>query len=238
MAGGSQRLDRFIAKTLGIGRGDTRALVAQKRLWVDGKLAQACDQLIHHFSTIRLDQRILQEKTAHYIMLNKPKGMVSATKDDKHPTVIHLIHTEYKAQLHIVGRLDFNSTGLILLTNDSRWSETLMQAQRKVSKHYHVHLSQLITDDMIEAFAKGIYFPFENSVTAPAQLKKLDNFNAEVILTEGKYHQIKRMFGHFQNQVLSLKSTQIGQLKLDPSLASGEYRSLKTEEVFNASQLQ
>ncbi len=241
MAAGTQRLDRFIAQTLRVGRSQTRLLLAQKRLWIDDEPATSCDQLIDYFSHIRFDQKILQARTAHYLMLNKPKGYVSATKDDRHPTVMDLIQETYKDPLHIVGRLDFNSTGLMLLTNDSRWSEKLMQPAYKVAKHYHVQVSHSISNAMIKGFAEGIYFSFEELMTAPATLNRLDDYHAEVILTEGKYHQVKRMFGHFQNQVLALHRTQIGALQLDPLLMPGQFRNLQTKEVesvFNHSQHQ
>ena len=231
MAAGRQRLDRFIAQRLNTGRSDTRVLLAQKRLLVDGQPASSVDQIIDHFSFIQLDGKTLQQNTAQYIMLNKPCGVVSATNDEKHQTIIDLLDTPDKHHLHIVGRLDFNSTGLLLLTNDSRWSEQLMHPDHKVKKHYIVTVDKPITDEMITAFDSGIYLAYEGITTQKAMLKKLAEDKAEVILTEGKYHQIKRMLGHFDCEVLTLHRTRIGQLTLDTKLERGQYRALTMQEV-------
>src|SRR5690606_23746504 len=120
-------------------------------------------------------------------------GVVSATKDQQHTTVVDLLDVPNREQLHIVGRLDFNSTGLLLLTNDGRWSRRLMTPQYKVIKVYRVSLGEPITEECVMAFASGIHFPYENITTKPATLKILDRFTAEVHLMEGRYHQIKRM---------------------------------------------
>ncbi len=231
MAAGTQRLDRFIAKQRNISRGDTRLMLAQKRLHIDGELAISAAQLIDNFSHIQLDGKTLQQNTAQYIMLNKPTGVVSATTDNKHHTVIDLLDGSNTAKLHIVGRLDLNSTGLLLLTNDSRWSERVMQPENKIKKRYTVTLSQPVTEAMITTFDEGIYFAFEHITTKPAQLSIIDACKAEVVLTEGKYHQIKRMFGHFQNKVLTLHRTQVGNLCLDTQLAPGQSRALTAQEV-------
>ena len=231
MAASAHRLDRWIAKSLTIGRSDTRLMLAQRRIKIDGVLAHSVHQKVDHFSHIEVDGKTLQKNTAHYVVLNKPKGVVSATKDDKNKTVIDLLDFPYKQQLHIVGRLDFNSTGLLLLSNDSRWSEKLMLPGKKVAKHYRVSVSKKIDESYIEAFAKGIYFAFEDITTQAATLNILSDFEAEIILTEGKYHQIKRMFAHFDNKVLSLHRTQVGRLILDPQLQAGESRELSAKEV-------
>lgn len=168
-------------------------------------------------------------------MLNKPVGVVCATVDKHHKTVIDLLEHPSKDELHIVGRLDLNTSGLVLLTNDSRWSERLMSPEHKVAKKYLVKLEQPITKEQsqryIEAFAKGMYFGFEDITTLPARLMIIDEYNVEIKLFEGKYHQIKRMFGRFQNPVIGLHRESVGSLVLDENLAVGESRSLTTDEV-------
>ncbi len=231
MAAGTQRLDRFIAKKLAIGRKETRLMVAQKRLFIDGQLATGAEQIIDRFSIIELDGKTLQHNRPQYIMLNKPAGVVSATIDAKHKTVIDLLESDNKQQLHIAGRLDFNSTGLLLLTNDSRWSERLMQPDKKISKHYHVTVNQKLNNASKKIFADGIYFAYEDITTEPAQLNILSDFTAEVVLTEGKYHQIKRMFGHVSNKVTGLHRYQVGHIKLDKTLEPGQSRALRAEEI-------
>ena len=167
-------------------------------------------------------------------MLNKPVGVVSATKDELHKTVIELLSgysTEQLESLHIVGRLDLNTSGLLLLTNDSRWSRKLMAPEEKVSKVYSVTLENDLSEDYISAFAEGMYFSFEDITTQPAALKIISDKVAEVILMEGKYHQIKRMFGRFRNPVMALHRSSIGNLKLDKCLLEGQSRQLTSVEV-------
>ncbi|NRA24517.1 MAG: pseudouridine synthase, partial [Oleispira sp.] len=132
---------------------------------------------------------------------------------------------------HIVGRLDLNSSGLLLLTNDSRWSRKLMAPEEKVRKVYRVTLENDLSEDYISAFSEGMYFSFENITTQPAQLTIVSNKIAEVVLMEGKYHQIKRMFGRFRNPVLALHRQSVGNLILDQGLMPGESRPLTLTEV-------
>ncbi len=221
-----QRLDRFISERCQIKRKNVRLLIAQKRIQVDDNIANSVDLIVHKFSLIKLDDKTLQENQALYVMLHKPVGVVCATKDDKHKTVIdlldNLLTVDQARSLHIVGRLDLNTSGLVLLTNDSRWSEALTSPKANIEKHYDVTLKNPLNDKYITAFAQGMYFPFEKITTKPANLTVISATKAQVILTEGRYHQIKRMFGRFQNPVVALHRTAIGQYILDDTLAVGE----------------
>jgi 16S rRNA pseudouridine516 synthase len=225
------RLDRFISSRMRISRRDVRQLLIQRRIAVDNCTASEMHQTIGQFSRVTLDDEVLQADTALYIMLNKPAGVVSATRDTQHQTVLDLLNREGKEGLHIVGRLDFNSTGLLLLTNDGEWSRRLTSPEHKIAKSYLVTVENPITKGYVQAFAQGMYFPYEDIQTQPAQLHISSQFTAEVILTEGRYHQIKRMFGRFQNRVLSLHRTRIGSIHLDSSLAPGESRDLTNTEI-------
>jgi 16S rRNA pseudouridine516 synthase len=225
-------------------------MLAQKRIVVDDMIADDIGQLIDKFSKITLDGDSLQDNQALYIMLNKPIGVVSATTDKLHKTVIDLLEeqklfvhgsSEKSESLHIVGRLDLNTSGLLLLTNDSRWSERLTSPEHKVEKCYRVTLKNPLSDDYVDAFAQGMYFSFENITTKPAKFKILANkttdqgneYIAEVKLIEGRYHQIKRMFGRFRNPVIGLHRESIGNLLLDQKLIEGESRLLTNDEVFD-----
>jgi len=206
-------------------------MLAKKRVQVNGNIAVDIAMQVDKFSVIYLDGEILQKNESVYIMLNKPIGVVSATKDSLHQTVIDLVSHPQKSSLHIVGRLDLNTSGLILLTNNSQWSESLTQPESKVAKVYQVTLKNKLTPEYITAFKQGMYFGFEDITTKPAQLTILSDYSAQVTLTEGKYHQIKRMFGRFQNPVIKLHRSKVGNLNLDTSLSSGESRTLSPEEV-------
>lgn len=237
MAINTARLDRLISDLCQINRKTVRLILAQKRVYVDGVLATDIAQLVDQFSHVVMDDEVLQANQAHYIMLNKPVGVVCATKDKKHKTVIDLLTEQYEQEildnLHIVGRLDLNTSGLVLLTNDSRWSERLTSPKHKVSKCYQVTLANALTPDYIEAFAKGMYFPYENITTKPATLLIVSQCEAQVMLTEGRYHQIKRMFGRFRNPVVALHRHSIGKIKLDKLLKEGESRVLNAWEIIS-----
>ena len=231
MASNRSRLDRFLSSQTNTPRKAVRALLTQNRVTVDGKTANDRDQLIDDFSHITLDGEVLQANHARYVMMNKPKGVVSATTDAHHTTAIDLLAPQEQTGLHIVGRLDFHSTGLLLMTNDSRWSSRLMTPEQKVSKRYRVKLAQPICEDTAQGFAEGLYFSYEGITTRPAGLTLLSEQEAEVTLTEGRYHQIKRMFARFNNKVEELHRVAIGNLELDSDLKPGDYRALTADEV-------
>lgn len=225
------RLDRFVSGHTGMNRRAVRALLASGRIGLNGRAAREINQVVDQFSHITLDGQVLQDHAAMYLMLHKPRGVVSATRDDRHRTVIDLLDAHMANDLHIAGRLDFNSTGLLLLTNDGRWSRKLASAQHPVEKVYRVTLEHALSEHYIEAFAQGMHFPYENITTRPVILTVLSDHSAELRLTEGRYHQIKRMFGRFNNKVLTLHRIAIGNVSLDPALTAGQYRPLTQVEV-------
>ncbi len=236
MQSSRSRLDRFLRANANIKRRDIRLVLAQGRVIIDGAVATDINQVIDIFSHVTLDGETLQNNQRHNVMLNKPEGVVSATRDHKNKTVIDLLDFNYKEQLHIVGRLDFNSTGLLLLSNDGAWSRELTSPEGKVAKRYTVGLENPIDDSYIDAFRNGMYFKFEDITTLPAGLKILDSHTAEVTLVEGRYHQIKRMFGRFDNKVVTLHRDSIGNLSLDKGLIQGESRELTADEVAGISE--
>ena len=234
----SFRIDRYISKKCNINRRDIKLMLAQGRIVINGDVIREITTIVEEFDHVLLDDELLQDKQAVYIMMHKPIGVVSATKDELHSTVIELLPDELMCEdLHIVGRLDLNTSGLLLLTNDSRWSKKLMSPEAKVSKVYQVTLENELTAEYVSAFAEGMYFAFEDITTQPAELTILTERVAEVILKEGKYHQIKRMFGRFRNPVVALHRSAVGSLLLDETLGAGDSRSLTSNEVsaiFNA----
>ena len=225
------RLDRYLSDRLSINRRDVRLLLAQGRVKLDYQTARDIQQFVDQYTHVQFDGQVLQANIPSYVMLHKPPGVVSATKDARHATVVDLLPDGYPGDLHIVGRLDYNSTGLVLLTNDGRWSRRLTQPESRVSKRYRVSLDKPVGKDVIAAFSEGIYFNFENLTTRPASLSLIDDHHVEVMLEEGRYHQIKRMFGRFQIEVLQLHRYAIGGLVLEGSLQQGDCRNLTAQEV-------
>ena len=226
----THRLDRFISLNSNFSRSDTRLLIAQKRILLDGQPAHSIQQSVTEFTHVILDGNCLNDNNPIYMMLNKPQGVVSATKDLKHPTVIDLITHPQKSELHIVGRLDFNTTGLVLLTNDGAWSRAISLPKTKLTKTYEVTLSKPLTHDYIEVFKTGIYFAYEGITTLPARLDILSEYTARLTLMEGKYHQVKRMFGYFQNEVLALHRISVGEISV-AGLEEGCSRLLTEKEL-------
>jgi len=236
MALNKARLDRFLAQHCQISRKQVRLMLAQSRVKINGTIARNIEQVIDTFTHITLDNKVIQDNTAYYIMLNKSVGVVCATKDKQHKTVLDLLEYPFKNELHIVGRLDLNTSGLVLLTNDSRWSERLTLPEHKVSKRYIVYLKNKLDEAYVNAFAEGMYFSFEDITTKSAKLTIIADYQAEVELTEGRYHQIKRMFGRFRNPVTALHRASIGTVVLDSQLAAGQSRMLTLQEVENIAQ--
>lgn len=226
------RIDRFLSNLPRFNRQQVRLLLVQRRIRIDGQPVSDPKAEVREFSRVELDEEVLQiGKPARYFMLHKPMGCVSATRDPEHRTVLELIHEPDPQDLHIAGRLDYNTTGLMMITNDGSWSRRLTQPQTKLPKLYYVETEQEIGPEYIETFARGLYFAFEDLTTLPAQLHILGPHSARLSIVEGRYHQVKRMFGHFNNKVLRLHRERMGPLVLDECLAPGQYRPLSADEI-------
>ncbi|MBD9484881.1 pseudouridine synthase [Pseudomonas sp. PDM14] len=226
------RLDRFLSNLPRHSRADARLLLAGGRVRVDGATVRDGRVEVREFSRIELDDELLQAgKPARYFMLNKPPGVVSATEHAEHRTVLDLLDEPDKHELHIGGRLDLTTSGLLIITNDGLWSRRLTEPRSRLGKVYRVTTEQPITPEYIEVFARGLYFTYEDLTTLPAELEILSSHEALLTLHEGRYHQVKRMFGHFQNKVIGLHRERMGPLQLDPALQPGEYRALHADEI-------
>ena len=225
------RLDRFLSNLPRFNRQDARQLISQGRIRLDGLECRDAQAEVREFSRVQLDDELLQDgKAARYFMLHKPVGVVSATHHPEHRTVLDLLDEPDKDDLHLAGRLDLNTSGLLLISNDGLWTRRLTLPGSKQPKVYRVQTEQPITDEYIEVFARGLYFAYEDLTTLPAELEILGSHSARLTLHEGRYHQVKRMFGHFQNKVIGLHRERIGPLNLG-DLPVGQYRALSDEEV-------
>ncbi|MFD0892720.1 pseudouridine synthase [Luteolibacter ambystomatis] len=222
------KLDRLLAKHQSMGRNEARRRIIGGRVRVDGETVTSHDREIDRFTRVDMDGEVVREpERLLRILLHKPVGVVSATVDAEHTTVIDLIDDPDKHTLHIAGRLDRNTSGLVLLTNDGRWSKRLMNPEHKVDKVYLVETRDPIPDDAVEAFARGFYFHTEDLTTLPAELEILGERSARLTLHEGRYHQVKRMFHRIGNRVTALHRVSIGDIRLPENLKPGEWRFLK-----------
>lgn len=229
------KLDRLIAGHAAMGRQAAHLAIAAKRVRVDGMIVTDGHHPVDRFTRVELDGGVIQQpERALYLMLHKPEGILSATKDDRHATVLDLIDDPDKHTLHIAGRLDRGTSGLVLLTNDGRWSKRLMAAEHKVPKVYLVETQEPIPPDAVAAFARGFYFHTEDITTLPAELVILSERSARLTLHEGRYHQVKRMFHRTGNRVLRLHRESVGELALPADLPSGAWRPLTAREVLAA----
>lgn len=233
------RLDRFLAN-MGTGtRSEIKKAVKQGRVKINGTIVKAYDIKIDpDVDSITFDERLISYEEHVYYMLNKPSGVISATEDNMHKTVIDLIKPEDRVrELFSMGRLDIDTTGLIVITDDGELSHRLLSPKYHVDKCYYAVVEGNVTGTDIDILAQPINIGTEAEpiMTRPAVLEIIE-FNdkeTEIYLTisEGKYHQVKRMMSKINHPVLKLKRVTFGGLKLDDSLKEGEYRRLTDEEV-------
>lgn len=226
------KLDRLTAKHHSMGRTAAHRLIAAGRACVDGVAITNGQHEVDRFMRVEIDGVAIQQPArALYIMLHKPVGILSATTDPDHQTVIDLIDDPDKASLHIAGRLDRSTTGLVLLTNDGRWSKRITDPQHKLPKVYVVETDTPIPTDAIAAFAAGFYFHTEDITTLPAALEITGTHSARLTLHEGRYHQVKRMFHRVGCRVTKLHRESIGTITLPSDLAAGQWRHLTSAEA-------
>ncbi|RFS88015.1 16S rRNA pseudouridine(516) synthase RsuA [Serratia marcescens] len=208
------RLDKFLSQQLGI----SRALVARelraKRVTVDGEVVKSGAVKLTPEQEVAFDGNPLQQQNGpRYFMLNKPQGYVCSTDDPDHPTVLYFLDEPVAYKLHAAGRLDIDTTGLVLMTDDGQWSHRVTSPRHHCEKTYLVTLEHPLAEDTAQRFAAGVQLHNEKD------------------LTQGRYHQVKRMFAAVGNRVIELHRERIGAIVLDDDLAPGEYRPLTEEEI-------
>ncbi|MGZ9490744.1 pseudouridine synthase [Staphylococcus epidermidis] len=219
------RLDKFLAN-MGVGtRSEVKQLLKKGSVKVNQNIVKLPKLHVNPNSDeIMVNDEVVSYIDKVYIMLNKPKGYISATEDEVHPTIIDLIPEYAHLNIFPVGRLDKDTEGLLLVTNDGQFNHEVMNPNKHVSKTYEVYSKHPITQFDIDKFKSGI--ELSDGKLKPAILKKVDNYVSHVTIYEGKYHQVKRMFHSIENEVLELKRIKIAQLELDNNLDLGSYRLL------------
>ncbi len=227
------RLDKFLADMGKGSRSQVKQALKQGMVTVNGAAAQSPEQKIDpQTDQILYDKKPVTYQRFAYYMLNKPAGVISATEDRKERTVLDLLGSDKPSGLFPAGRLDKDTEGLLLLTNDGALAHRLLHPKKHVDKTYYAKLEGSITAEMIEAFANGLSIGDE-APTLPARLTVLTNgpvSTVEITIHEGRYHQIKRMAEAVGTKVLYLKRLSMGPLRLDPTLGPGQYRALTEEE--------
>ena len=238
------RLDKFICKSTELSRSEAKNLLKRGEVKVNGMVAKNAAMQVQEDNDISIDGQELTVRHLRYFILHKVVDSICSTVDEVYPSVLNFIDVDKAFELHIAGRLDVDTTGLVLITDDGRWSHNIISPKKHCPKTYRVWLRLPINDEkliaLVEQFTAGIQLQGETGLTRPAQLSLVDankvseptDYRHEVLLTitEGKYHQVKRMFAAIGNRVVGLHREQIGDITLG-NLAPGEWRSLTKQEI-------
>jgi 16S rRNA pseudouridine516 synthase len=225
-----KRIDRIISEQTKYSRKEIKELISKGKVVANEKKVSRPEEKYDDNVIIIIDDKKIDIKNHIYLLLNKPKGYVSATRDNKDKTVLDLVPDEFKSRdLFPAGRLDKDTTGLMLITDDGEFSHNILSPSKHVKKSYEVKIDLKITDDMIECFRKGV--KLKDGICKEAILEKTSEFAGIVTIKEGRYHQIKRMFGCFGATVIELNRIAIGNLKIPSDLKVGMVREAKKEEL-------
>ena len=226
-----ERLDKLLAAQGTWSRREIKDFVRRGAVTVNGKNVRTSDIKITTDDEVIVFGKPVALKKHIYLMLNKPVGVVSASRGDDCPTVVDLVPHELKRKgLFPAGRLDKDTTGFVLITDDGAFSHDILSPKRHIPKTYIATLDGILTQEVVDAFAGGIPLKNEDQCL-PAQLTILDDHTAQVVLHEGMYHQIKRMFAACGLHVEALHRKAMGALELDKNLAEGQCRELTAEEL-------
>lgn len=224
------RLDKFLKDTGFGSRKEVKILIKQKRVSVNDTLVSNEGLSINEEKdVVKVDNQIVKYVKYVYIMLNKPQGVVSATIDNIHTTVIDLINDFKYLDLFPVGRLDIDTEGLLLITNDGALSHNLLSPKKHVDKTYFLKTNNSLTSDDMKRIEDGVYL--DNELTLPAKIEKVSEYEYLLTIHEGKFHQVKRMIEAVGKSVTYLKRVSFGPLVLDNDLPLGKYRFLTEEEI-------
>jgi 16S rRNA pseudouridine516 synthase len=227
------RLDKFLCETQGVSRSIAGNMVKKGRVFINQKRAASPSLKIKpNEDNITLDSKDINAVTGfRYFMMYKPEGVVCANQDSEHSIVFDLMQTTINLQtLHTVGRLDIDTTGLLFITDDGQWSHALTSPKHQHDKTYRAWLAEPLIDDAEARCREGIMLNNENHSTKPAKLQRATNTEVLLTISEGRYHQVKRMFAALGNRVIKLHRENISGVQLDENLKLGEYRELTTEE--------
>ena len=231
------RLDKFLVACAVGSRTEVKNLLKAGRVTVNGKKEKSAKLQINEVrDEIRFDDQVLEYEEFVYYMMNKPQGVISATEDSKHRTVLDLLDDLARTkEVFPVGRLDIDTHGLLLLTNDGQLAHALLSPKRHVDKTYLAHVEGIMTQEDVETFVKGI--PLKDFTCQPAKLEivSVDSVKNQslvrVTIAEGKFHQVKRMVAYCGKEVVDLQRLTMGTLIVDESLQRGEWRRLTKEEL-------
>ena len=225
------RLDRYIGNATDLSRSLAQQKIRRGAVKVNEQVARDPAHTVRAGDRVLLDGLPVEPVQPRYFMLHKPAGYVCARHDALHPTVMDLLKEPRKGELHPVGRLDLDTTGLLLVTDDGDWSHRVTSPRKDCPKTYRVVLAEPLQASADEALCHGLMLRGEKRPTRPAAVEMLAPAECRLTIQEGRYHQVKRMMAAVQNRVIVLHRESIGAIHLDPGLSPGEYRRLNPAEI-------
>ena len=225
------RLDKYIGQATDLSRKTIKKLVRDGLVHVDGEAALDPAMQVAADQHIEVADQSLAQPGPRYFMLNKPPGYICATTDGQHPIVLDLLDEPNRDKLQIAGRLDIDATGLVLITDDGRWNHAVTSPRRQCRKRYYVTTAEAIPPEAVTRFARGLMLQGEKHRTGPAELEIIHTNEARLAISEGRYHQVKRMFAALGNRVEELHREAVGDIVLDAQLDEGDYRPLTETEI-------
>ncbi len=231
------RLDKFVCKSTELTRKKAIQYIHSGEVCVNGEVVTSEATQVHENNTVLLKGDRLKARDFRYILMNKPAGTVCSNIDEVYPSVFNYLDVDKASELHIAGRLDADTTGLVLITDDGRWSFNITLPTNDCRKVYRVQLSQAIpaerSSDLVTQFKQGLQLQGEQGLTRPAKLDIITPKEVLLTITEGKFHQVKRMFSAVGNRVVGLHREQIGEVYLDLDVGQWRYLSKNEVESFN-----
>lgn len=226
------RLDKFLAENTGLTRSQATKELKAGLVTVNGEIVKSGAVKISEQDEIYYDgEQLTWVEDGVYFMLNKPQDCVCSHDETDYPSVYQFFDYPLSTRLHTAGRLDADTTGLVLLTDDGKWSHRITSPKHHCEKTYLVTLADPVEDFYTEKLQEGILLRGEKTPTLPAELEILDDYNVNLTISEGRYHQVKRMFAALGNKVVALHRWRIGNIVLDETLEEGEFRPLSEQEI-------
>lgn len=226
------RLDKFLCDTAGLTRTEAKNAVKKGQIAVNGQVQKAADFKVKETTdTVTFQGRLLSYAAFHYYMLHKPAGVITATEDKKESTVMDILREEKVKNLFPVGRLDKDTEGLLLITDDGELAHNLLSPKKHVDKEYLVKVRDSISEDDCRKLSEGVDIG-DKKPTAPAKVERVAEKEILLTIREGRFHQVKRMLQAVGNEVLYLKRLSMGSLRLPKDLEKGAYRPLSEEEIY------
>ena len=226
------RLDKFLCDTAGLTRTEAKNAVKKGQIAVNGQVQKAADfKVKENTDTVTFQGKPLSYAAFHYYMLHKPAGVITATEDKKESTVMDILREEKVKNLFPVGRLDKDTEGLLLITDDGELAHNLLSPKKHVDKEYLVKVRDSISEEDCRKLSEGVDIGDEKP-TAPAKVERVAEKEILLTIREGRFHQVKRMLQAVGNEVLYLKRLSMGSLRLPEALEKGAYRPLSEEEIY------